>query len=226
MPIRCAATMRPTTLTALLLAGALSATAVVAAVAVAAPVPGRAPTISGKPNFEQPLTCNKGTWSADAVSFSYAWAISGGSTIAGGQILKVPASAIDYDLVCIVTAADAQGATTAASSSEVLIGAGISAVKITKATVTDGLVTISGFVGPADARKRGPEGWSSVVLDRLISGQQYEQLAGPKIVRSRGGAFAISGHDTPGRHTYVINYEPAIGSGFAPGRAARKLTIG
>lgn len=216
--------MRRTTLTAVLLAGGLSATAV--AVAIAAPVPGKPPTISGQPHFEQTLTCSKGTWSADAVSFSYAWAISGGSTIAGGQSLKVPASAIDYDLVCIVTAADAQGATTAASSSQVLIGAGISAVKITKATVTNGLVTISGLVGPADARRRGPEGWSSVVLDRLISGQQYAQLAGPKIVRSKDGAFTISAHDTRGRHTYVINYEPSAGSGFAPGRATRKLTVG
>jgi hypothetical protein len=215
--------MRRTTFTAGLLAAALSL--VVAAVAIAAPVAGKPPTISGKPNYAQTLTCHTGTWSTDAVSFSYAWAISGGSTIATGQTLKVPASAIGYDLVCIVTARDAQGQSTPASSAQVLIGPGISTVKITTATVTTGVVTISGFVGPAGARTRGPNGWSTVVLDRLISGQQYIQVGAPKVVRSKNGAFTLSGKDTTGRHLYVVNYDPSGGSGFSPGKASRTLTV-
>ncbi|MGZ4178846.1 MAG: hypothetical protein ACXVUX_21760, partial [Solirubrobacteraceae bacterium] len=114
--------MRRALLGSLLLAAAV--TGVVVAVAIAAPVASRPPTISGRPAYEQTLTCSRGTWSADAVSFSYAWAITGGSTIATGQTLKVPASAIDYDVVCIVTARDAQGATTPASSSQVLVAPG------------------------------------------------------------------------------------------------------
>jgi hypothetical protein len=208
----------------LALAAVLSGLAV--AVAIAAPVSSKPPTISGKPNYAQTLTCNKGTWSSDAVSFSYAWAISGGSTIATGQTLKVPQSAIDFNLVCIVTARDAQGQTTPASSPQVLVGTGISTVKITKATSSNGLVTISGTVGPAAARKKGPEGWSTVVLDReLTSKMDEQQIAGPKIVRSKNGSFTISGHDTKGKHTYVINYDPSEGSGFAPGSAIRKLTV-
>ena len=210
-----------------LLAAALGATlvAVVTAVASAAPVAAKPPTITGKPAYQQTLTCNKGTWSADAVSFSYAWAISGGSTIATGPTLKVPASAIDYNVVCIVTARDAQGQTTPASSAQVLIAPGISTVKITKATARNGVVTISGFVGPATARTRGPAGWSMVVLDRIISGQEVEQLSNPKIVRSKNGSFTISGHDVKGKHTYVINFEPSEGSGFSPGKATRTLTV-
>src|ERR1700743_3719516 len=150
-------------LTSLLAAGLASAVA--ATVAIAAPVASKPPTITGKPNLGQKLTCNKGTWSSDAVSFSYAWAISGGSTIATGQTLKVPQSAIDFNLVCILTARDAQGQTTPASSPQVLVGTGISTVKITKATSSNGLVTISGTVGPAAARKKGPGGWPTVVLD-------------------------------------------------------------
>ena len=215
--------MKRTTLTTLLLAAALSATVV--AVASAAPVAAKAPTITGKPAYQQTLTCNKGTWSADAVSFSYAWAISGGSTIATGPTLKVPASAIDYDVVCIVTARDAQGQTTPASSPQVLITPGISTVKIARATATNGVVTISGFVGPATARMRGPDGWSMVVLDRIISGQEVQQLSNPKIVRSRKGAFTLSAHDVRGKHTYVIEFEPSEGSGFAPGKATRTLTV-
>jgi hypothetical protein len=215
--------MRRTAFTAGLLAVAISA--IVVAVAIAAPVASKPPTISGKPNYAQTVTCNKGTWSADAVSFSYEWAISGGSTIATGQTLKVPASAIDYNLVCIVTARDAQGQSTPASSAQVLIGPGISAVKITTASVTKGVVTITGFVGPAGARARGPSGFSTVVLDRLISGQQYAQIDAPKVVRSKNGAFTLSGKDIKGRHLYVVNYDPSQGSGFAPGKASRTLTV-
>jgi hypothetical protein len=206
-----------------LTAAALGAIAV--AVAVAAAVPSKPPTISGKPAYRQTLTCNKGTWSADAVSFSYAWAISGGSTIATGQTLKVPASTIDYNVVCIVTARDAQGQTTPASSAQVLIGLGISTVKITKASVSKGLVTISGFVGPALARTRGPNGWSTVVLDRIITGQQVAQISNPKTVRTKNGSFTISGHDVKGQHAYLLNFVPSQGSGFAPGSATRTLTV-
>ncbi len=217
--------MRRTTLTALLLAAAISV--IGAAVAMGAPVANKPPTISGKPAYQQTLTCNKGTWSADAVSFSYAWAISGGSTIATGQTLKVPVSTIGYNVVCIVTARDAQGATTPASSPQVLIGPGISTVKITKATSRNGLVTISGFVGPALARKKGPNGWSTVVLDReLTSKVNVQQISnGPRVVKTKDGAFTLSGHDAKGTHTYIINFDPSTGSGFAPGQATRQLTV-
>lgn len=213
----------PTIVKGLALAAVLSG--VVVAVATAAPVPGRPPTISGTAAYQQTLTCNRGTWSGDAVSFSYAWAISGGSTIAGGQMLKVPASAIGFDVVCLVTARDAQGRTTPASSAPVLVAPGMSTVKITKATSAKGVVTISGIVGPAGARSRGPNGLSSVVLDRLISGRQYAQIGSPKIVRSKNGSFTIGGHDSRGRHLYVVNYDPSQGSDFAPSKASRKLTV-
>lgn len=217
--------MRRTILTALAAAAALSAIA--AAVATAAPVAGRAPAISGKPNFAQTLTCNKGTWSADAVSFSYAWAISGGSNIASGQTLKVPESAVGYNVVCIVTAKDAQGNATPASSAQVLIGQGIATVKITTAVARNGVVTISGFAGPAAARKKGPNGWATVVLDReLTSKTDVQQISnGPKIVRGKNGAFTISGRDVKGKHTYIVNFDPSEGSGYAPSSAARKLTL-
>jgi len=225
--------MRRITVKALSAAAALSAipaaaalSAIPAAAAIAAPVASKPPTITGKPAYQQTLTCNKGTWSTDAESFSFAWAISGGSTIATGQTLKVPASAIGYDVVCIVTARDAQGATAPASSAQVLIGPGISTVRITKATARNGVVTISGFVGPRTARKKGPDGWSTVVLDReLTSKIDVQQISDPKTVKTRDGSFTISGHDIKGAHTYIVNFAPSAGSGFAPGSATRKLTV-
>jgi hypothetical protein len=204
----------------------LTASAIVAAVAIAAPVASKPPTITGRPNLAQTLTCNTGTWSSDAVSFTYAWAVSGGSTFAGGRTLKVPRSVVGYDVVCIVTARDAQGQTTPASSSQVLIAPGISTVKIVRASVKHGVVTISGIVGPAAARRKGPNGWSTVVLDReLTSKSNVQQIAGPKVVRTRNGSFTISGHDTRGTHTYVVNFAPSEGSDYAAGSATRKLTV-
>ena len=64
-----------------------------------------------------------------------------------------------------------------------------------------------------------------VVLDRIIAGQSVQQISNPKIVRTKNGAFTVSGHDVKGRHTYVINFEPSEGSGYAPGKATRKLTV-
>ncbi|HTU97872.1 MAG TPA: hypothetical protein VMF14_18630 [Solirubrobacteraceae bacterium] len=208
-------------------AAAAAITAIVAAVALAAPVSSKPPTITGKPDYAQTLTCNRGAWSSDAVSFTYAWAISGGSTIATGQSLEVPQSAIGFTVVCIVTAHDRRGQTTPASSAQVLIGQGISTVKITKATAHHGLVTISGTVGPAAARRKGLDGWSTVVLDRELSSRiDVQQISnGPKIVRARNGSFSVSGHDTRGKHTYVVNFDPSAGSGYAPGSATRRLTV-
>ncbi len=216
--------MRGKLLTSLLAGGAVSAG--VAAVAIAAPVATKPPTISGKPDYGQTLTCNRGTWSSDAVSFTYAWAISGGSTIANGQSLSVPRSAIGYNLVCIVTAKDARGATTPASSNQLQIGEGIPTVKITEAGVKKGVVTISGIVGPAVARKKGPDGASTVVLDReLTSKIDVQQISNPKIVRSKNGSFTISGHDTKGKHTYVLLFNPSEGSGYTQGSATKRLTV-
>jgi hypothetical protein len=216
--------MRRTALTALPAAATLAATA--AAVAIAAPVVSRAPTIRGRPAYQQTLTCDKGMWSSDAVSFSYAWAVSGGSTFAGGQTLKVPQSVVGYDVVCIVTGRDAQGQATPASSGQVLIAPGVSRVKIVRASATNGVVTISGFVGPAAARRKSPNGWSTVTLDRELSSKtDVQQIAGPRIVRTHNGAFTISGHDAKGTHTYVIGFEPSQGSDYAPGSATRTLTV-
>jgi hypothetical protein len=66
-----------------------------------------------------------------------------------------------------------------------------------------------------------------VVLDReLTSKTDVQQISsGPKIVRSKTGSFIISGHDTKGTHTYIVNFDPSEGSGYAPAGATRKLTV-
>ncbi len=45
--------------------------------AVAAPKSFRDPTISGRAVYLSTLTCHRGTWSRDAVSFAYRWEANG-----------------------------------------------------------------------------------------------------------------------------------------------------
>jgi hypothetical protein len=200
--------------------------AMLAAVALAAPVPGKLPSISGEPNYNSTLTCNNGTWSGGAVSFSYVWTYTGGGpTISTAQKLRVPNTLIDFNILCVVTAHDAQGQTASASSPGVLIGAGISTVRITRAKVKHGKVTISAVGGPGLALKRQSSGRPYVVLDRLLSRNHYLQLAGPKIVTNARGKVTISGHDSRGHHTYFLFFVPPAGAGFTESSATRKLTV-
>jgi hypothetical protein len=187
-----------------------------ATAATSAPVPAKPPSISGHPNFTSVLTCNRGTWSPDAVSFDFAWLyVSGGPTIATGPTLHVPDTLIDYAIECDVTAHDAQGQTTSATSPGVTIMPAIPKVQITKATVSKrGVVTLQGVVGPSRALAKSAAGGAVVVLDRRINKTTVTQLAGPLTVRGRG-KFKISGHDTRGRHTYVLLFNSAPGSGYA-----------
>lgn len=205
--------------------GAIVAT-MLAAVALGAPVPGKPPSISGKPNYNSTLTCNNGAWSGGAVSFSYVWTYAGGGpTISTAQNLRVPNTVIDYNILCVVTAHDAQGQTASASSPGVVIGAGISTVRITSAKVKNHKVTISAVGGPGLALKRQLNGRPYVVLDRLLSKNHYLQLAGPKIVTNSRGKVTISGNDSRGHHTYYLFFVPPAGSGFSESSATRKLNV-
>lgn len=197
-----------------------------AAVAIAAPTSTVAPSISGTPSFGSVLTCNQGTWSPDAVSFDYSWTYSGGGpTIATGQTLKVPDTLIGYAIVCVVTAHDAQGATTSATSPAVTIGNGVSTVRITRAKVKKSLVTFTAVGGPAPALVRTTGGKPYAVLDRRVNKTTVLQVGSLSTIRARSGKFTISGHDSPGRHTYIVRFIPAPGSGFGESDATRTLRV-
>jgi MFS family permease len=138
---------------------------------------------------------------------------------------RVPRTVIDFNILCVVTAHDAQGQMTSASSPGVVIGPGIATLKITSAKVTKSLVTISAIGGPGPALERGPSGAAYVVLDRVLGKNHFLQLAGPKIVTSRKGKFTISAHDSRGRHTYVLLFVPPPSTSYAETSATRKLTV-
>jgi hypothetical protein len=200
--------------------------ALLAAVALGAPVSVKAPSISGKPNYNQTLICNNGTWSGGAVSFDYSWVYtSGGPTITTGPMLHVRQTLIDYAIACVVTAHDAQGQTTTVQSSGVTIAPGIASLRITQATAIHGKVTISGVAGPSAALARSAAGEPYVVLDRYQSKTVLLQLGNLKVITSRRGHFKLTARDSPGRHTYVVEFDPVASSGFNPASASRKLTV-
>jgi hypothetical protein len=180
-----------------------------AAVALSAPVASKAPTISGKPVYDSVLTCNKGTWSSDAVSFDYSWTYTGGGpTFATGKTWHVDDKRLGYQIDCEVVAHDAHGATTPAFSNPVLLGSAPATVKITKVELSHATITISARAGPPKAL-RGKYGYKPyVTLDRELHGlHNLLQLAGPQTI-GKSGRFKITGHDSPGKHTYVIQFVP------------------
>jgi hypothetical protein len=195
-----------------------------AAVSLANPVLSKPPTITGSANYNSVLTCHPGTWSSDAVSFGYAWTYGGGGpTFASTQKWKVDAPRLDYNVVCVVTARDAHGGSTQATSNGVVPGPGIARVKITKISAKHGKVTVSGVAGPSPALLSAFGYRPEITLDRKLN-IGLLQLAGPKTL-GRSGRFTISAHDTRGKHTYVLTFIPAVSSKYATAEAMHKLKV-
>ena len=64
-----------------------------------------------------------------------------------------------------------------------------------------------------------------ITLDRKLDTiTQLLQLAGPKTL-GRSGRFTITGHDDPGKHTYVLTFIPAVSSKYATVEAVHKLKV-
>jgi hypothetical protein len=198
---------------------------VFAAVALGAPANTKLPTISGKPAFGSLLTCNRGNWSADAVTFDFSWVFSGGGpTIATGQKWHVDKD-VDYDVTCQVVAHDAQGATTSAVSAPVLLTKGISSVRITAITQKHGNLTFTCVAGPSGALKHTSVDHPYASLGRKLGKDSLLQLGGLVVIKKRNGHFTISGHDTPGKHTYVVQFVPAGTSQYDVSHASKTVAV-
>ncbi|MEA2467907.1 MAG: hypothetical protein QOJ57_2033, partial [Thermoleophilaceae bacterium] len=133
---------------------AVTAALVAAPLAGGAPTPSAPPSISGFPGYQSKLTCNPGTWSADAQSFTYEWLYDGSdSAFAITQTYRPDASKVGYNIVCRVTATDAAGDVAVAGSAPVRIGPGRTTIKLKARKVQHRKVTLSGRVGPRAAVK-------------------------------------------------------------------------
>jgi hypothetical protein len=197
-----------------------------AAVALSAPTPVKQPSISGHAAYGSVLTCHKGTWSPDAVSYSYAWTYAGGGPVFGTRSQwRADAPRLDYGVVCEVTARDAQGATTPATSQQVVIQPGIASVSHVKISGSRGTVAMSGIAGPSGALASSKLYKPYIVLDRRLNRNTLLQLTNLKVLTKRNGHFTISAKDSPGRHTYVLTFVPASTSYYAETSVSRVFTL-
>jgi hypothetical protein len=212
----------------LILGGSLAAgaSALLASAALSAPTAVKPPSISGRPAFDSTLTCHKGTWSPDAVSFDYAWTYAGGGPVFSTKPhWRADSARIGYNVACQVTAHDAQGATTVATSPQVLITPGIAHVRITKISGHHGTLTVSGTAGPRGALEASKYGKPYITLDRRINKTTLTQLGELKVLKGHSGRFTITRKDTPGRHTYVVQFVPASTALFAATTTSRAFTL-
>jgi hypothetical protein len=202
------------------------ATGVLAAAAAGAPVAAAPPTVSGPPSYGATLTCNAGTWSADAARFDYAWAYANrGPTFADGQTWRVDQARIGYTIVCVVTARDERGGSTTEISAPVLPHKALSTLRIIRVAQHHGTLTVTGGAGPG-AALAGRFGYTpSVGLQRKLGDFAHLRPIATTTAVARNGTFTVAGRDAPGRHTYVVTFTPPANAPFTFSFAVRTLTI-
>lgn len=211
---------------ALLVVGALSATAALAVPASTAP-----PKIVGDVSFFKTIRCDPGAWSGSPTSFTYEWLVGGSPHATGAKFTIDQAFYMGgYDLSCRVTATDGGGATATATSAPVRPALGKTKLTITKViTKSGGQITFKGKLTPLVVGKQF--GGGTVLLHRKAPASQF----GPKAVFQLGdgasvskkGTFTVRGKDKAGKRTIRVDFYPG-NSGFglwAPASVSRTVTV-
>jgi hypothetical protein len=191
---------------------AVAAVGLVAAL-LAAPLAGGAPTsqsppkISGYPGYQSTLTCDHGTWSPDAVSYAYEFGYMGYFR-ATGKTYRV--TEVNRDIVCRVTAKDASGEETVATSAPVHTLVGRTSIKVKAKKVQHGAkVTLTGTIKPRGALdKTAAQRQDEIVAYRVQKDGSLLQLFGKESLTAKG-KFKIVAEDDPGRHRYKVNFNPS-----------------
>lgn len=214
-------------LTTLLTSGAvIGACGVCAAQASAAPTAATLPSITGARSYGSTLTCNNGTWSAGAGSFTYGWQLADGDAQIGtGQKLRVRAIWVGLGIQCAVTATDTTGSATAASAA-VTATPLRPTIKITRARqIATGKIVIQGKIRPIASLKGGAA--SLILYRKTKAGPEQLSFNGAQTrPNKRTGAFRMTATGEPtGRHKYILQYVPSA-PGFTPQiTVRRKITV-
>ena len=206
-------------------AAGCAAPALFAASASAAPTASTPPTISGTAAVGGKLTCNNGTWSAGAGSYTYQWEIADtGSVIGTKPAITLGARVSGLAVDCVVSAKDSSGATgTATSASEPVAGIAPK-LTITKEVSMGGGLTLTGKITPAGAARGG---LGSLILYRQsASGPQQLTFDEADTTPATNGSFtlALTGEPT-GRHTYILQYVPGAAGYVTQVTVTRKYRI-
>ena len=180
------------------------------AVALAAPVNTAPPSFPSTVRYGDTARCAPGTWSPDAVSFSFAWVFNGSTRATGPTIrLDDPYYRYGVPLTCQVTATDAAGAAATATSAGVIPRPARPTLRIAALRMlSGGRIEVRGVVGPAGLEGLLGRG-TSVVLTRPL-GDAVTQIGGPVTVDARG-RFTVRGTDAAGRRRVTVRFNAAGG---------------
>ena len=206
-------------------ASVLAASGVAVASAAAAPRATVPPAISGKAMIGGQLACKNGSWSSGAGSFSFGWQLADGNVpVASGATLKPRGNWVGEAIVCVVTAKDSSGTTTAVSPPVTITPAPTKIVIATARQTAAHTVRITGHVTPTKSLAGGS---GSLVLYRQTrAGLQQLSFNGKQTrPKRKTGAFVLVAASEPvGRFTYVVQYVPSA-PGYAPRLATRKIRV-
>lgn len=81
------------------------------------------PYVSGEGTVGATLTCTMGNWDGEPTSYAYAWASDGTPNAVTGSTYTVLAADAGHSIICVVTASNDAGSTTAPPSNAVAIAA-------------------------------------------------------------------------------------------------------
>jgi hypothetical protein len=178
---------------------------VIAPLAGGAPTSQSPPTISGYPGYHSTLTCDHGRWSPDAVSYAYEFGYMG--YFRATQTYRV--TEVGRDIVCRVTAKDASGEETVATSAPVHTVVGRTSIKVKAKKVQHGpKVTLAGTIKPRGALDKTAAQRAGELVAYRVEKDGLHQLFGKETLTATG-KFKIVAEDEPGKNRYKVNFNPS-----------------
>lgn len=168
------------------------------AIALAAPTSSKSPSVTGKAVYGQTVRCDRGDFSADAVSFSYRWG-DAFLTHARGPAWKI--DTLDDGVACFVTATDAVGATTTTQSEFFTIEPATPRLALTGRPARPGFFKITGRITPVAAARDN----SRRTLNLVVYNGIRQLTLGTHRPR-RDGTFTLTAKDRPGTHNYEVAF--------------------
>jgi hypothetical protein len=199
--------------------------AIAAGGAAAAPTASSSPTVTGTAAVGQTLTCQNGTWSSGAGSYTYEWELADGAVVIGSkQTIKLGARTMGLAVDCVVTAKDSSGTSAKATSAPVTVAGLAPKITITKESSSNRTLVITGKITPRAAAAGGS---GSLVLYReSASGPQQLTFNEADTYPSAKGTFTLTVTGEPtGRHSYVLQYVPGVAGYATQVTISRKFRI-
>lgn len=177
------------------------------------------PVVSGDPEPGQTMTCSAGSWSPQALSYTYSWQRDGATTIAGPVSSTEPSSTytvssadLAHAVTCTVSAVDTAGEGTAAVSAPILVQSPAPGVPdLTQLPLISGVPE----VGQPLSCQAGS--WSSSPSTYTYTWQRdgLTTVAGPTTTASPTDLYTVTSADVGHTITCAVAAVNGVGTGIA-----------